>query len=251
MISLKGKKALVTGGCRGIGLGIAKRLANLGADVILVSIDGEMLKKAVSSLENSEGGSGKVLSFVADVSNAEQVAALSQQVLQQVDKVDIVVNNAGITRDGLLIRMKDQDWEDVLAVNLRSVFLISRAFLKTMMKEHFGRIVNIASVVGQVGNAGQTNYAASKGGVIAFTKSLAREVASRNITVNAVAPGFIKTDMTDKLPQEVKEELLKSIPLKTLGEIDDVSACVAFLASDEARYLTGVVLPVNGGMAMP
>ena len=255
MISLKGKKALVTGASRGIGLAIASRLAQLGADVILVSRDKTALEGAISKIKASGGNLGenlgKMTAFAADVSSSEDVAELAKKVLQDFEKIDILVNNAGITRDGLLVRMKDQDWEDVMATNLRSVFLLSRAFVKSMMKAHFGRIINITSVVGQVGNAGQVNYAASKGGVIAFTKSLAREVASRNITVNAIAPGFIETDMTDKLDDATKEELLKSIPLKSLGHVDDISACAAFLASDEARYLTGAILPVNGGMAMP
>ena len=252
MISLKNKVALVTGSSRGIGAAIAQRFATLGASVVLTGRDENALKQMVEKLESEKKPAEKAsyIFYPADVSNEQDVQNLVAWSLEKMGKIDILVNNAGITRDGLILRMKTADWDDVFSVNLRSAFFLSRAVVRHMMKARYGRIVNISSVVGQVGNAGQVNYAASKGGMIAFTKSLAREVASRKITVNAIAPGFIDTNMTEKLTDEAKKYVLENIPLGYQGHVDDISAGVAFLASDEAGYITGATLPINGGMAM-
>jgi len=247
IIELIGKTALVTGSGGGIGKVTAMVLAEAGADVIICDINetaAETTAKEILALGR------KSRAFTVDVSNAGQVQKMVKAIIADFKKIDILVNNAGITRDGLLIRMKEEDWDKVLSVNLKSVFLMTKAVSRYMLKARSGRIVNIASVIGLIGNAGQANYAASKAGVIGFTKSIAKELASRNITVNAIAPGFIKTAMTDMLSDEVKNKMLESIPLGYFGEPSDVANVVHFLVSGKARYLTGQVIHVDGGMVM-
>ena len=242
MGKLDGKVAIVTGASRGIGAAIVKKLAEEGATV-------------VACARSIESCAGAALCLKVDVSNAEQVDACVKTTLEKFGKVDILVNNAGITRDGLLMRMGDDDWDQVLGINLKGTFLFTRAVARPMMKNKGpdgaqlgGSIVNIASVVGITGNAGQANYTASKGGVIALTKTTAKELGSRNVRCNAVAPGFIQSQMTDVLPEEVRKSYLGTIPLKRFGTTDDVAKAVAWLVSDDASYVTGQVLSVNGGM---
>jgi len=244
---LKDKTAVVTGGNRGIGKAIALALAGEGASVAICGMNEATLKETAEEISKSgiRGLWGK-----ADVSKAEDVERFSGEVLAAFGRVDILVNNAGIARDNLLLRMSEKDWDEVLSTNLKSMFLVTKAFVKPMMKARQGRIVNLSSIVGVRGNAGQANYAASKAGIIGFTKTVAREFASRNITCNAVAPGFIQTDMTGALGDKAKEELLHQIPLGFLGEASDVARVVLFLASDEARYVTGQVICVDGGMVI-
>ena len=247
IIKLFGKVALVTGAGGGIGKVTALELAEAGADVAVCDINQE----AVENTEKEIISLGrKSRSFVVDVSDANQVQSMVKEVIADFSRIDILVNNAGITRDSLLMRLKESDWDAVLNVNLKSVYLLSKAVSRYMLKARSGKIVNVASVIGLIGNAGQVNYAASKAGVIGFTKSLAKELATRNINVNAVAPGFIKTAMTDKLTEETKDSMLKSIPLGYLGEASDVAHVIKFLVSDDARYLTGQVLNIDGGMVM-
>ena len=239
--------AVVTGASRGIGRAIAMRLANDGHTVVgTATTEGgaEAIAKAI--VETGLKGAGKVL----DVADAGSVESFIKQVSDEFGAPTILVNNAGITRDNLLMRMKDEDWDAIIQTNLTSVYRLSKAVLRGMTKARFGRIVNITSVVGATGNAGQANYAAAKAGVIGFTKSLAKEVGSRNITVNAVAPGFIDTDMTRSLPEEHKNSLLGQIPLGRLGQAEEIAGAVAFLCSDDATYITGETLHVNGGMFM-
>jgi len=243
---LAGKTALVTGASRGIGQAIAQRLAMAGAKVIGTATTLEGAAKITAALVAS-GGRGEVL----DVTKPESLAAMLASLESAGDMPTILVNNAAITRDTLALRMKDDDWNSVLDTNLSANFRITKACLKRMMKERHGRIISITSVVGLMGNAGQANYAAAKAGVIGLTKSLARELASRNITVNAVAPGFIDTDMTRNLPEEQKSALLQQIPAGRLGSPDDVAEAVLYLASPGAAYVTGQTLSVNGGMLMP
>jgi len=243
----KDKVAVVTGASRGIGLSIAKALAAQGARIVAVDIDQEATEKVVAQFK-ADGT--EAIAVKANVTLAEDVEQIITAAMDAFGRVDILVNNAGITRDGLLLRMKDQDWDAVLSVNLKGAFLCSRAASKVMSKQRFGRIVNIASVVGQMGNAGQANYCASKAGLIGLTKSNARELARRNVTVNAVAPGFIATEMTEILPEKTKQELAAQIPLGSLGSAEDVANAVVFLASEKAGYVTGQVLGVNGGMYM-
>ncbi|WP_298038351.1 3-oxoacyl-[acyl-carrier-protein] reductase [uncultured Desulfuromonas sp.] len=243
----KDKVAVVTGASRGIGLSIAKALAAQGARIVAVDIDQEATEKVVAQFK-ADGT--EAIAVKANVTLAEDVEQIITAAMDAFGRVDILVNNAGITRDGLLLRMKDQDWDAVLSVNLKGAFLCSRAASKVMSKQRFGRIVNIASVVGQMGNAGQANYCASKAGLIGLTKSNARELARRNVTVNAVAPGFIATEMTEILPEKTKQELAAQIPLGSLGTAEDVANAVVFLASEKAGYVTGQVLGVNGGMYM-
>jgi 3-oxoacyl-[acyl-carrier protein] reductase len=245
---MTGKVAVVTGASRGIGSAIARRLASQGHTVIGTATSEEGAR-AVDVEWSAAGwpGGGRVL----DVGDAGSVESFVTSVTGEFGAPLILVNNAGITRDGLLMRMRDEDWEAVLNTDLSSVYRMCKACLKGMMKARSGRIVNVTSVVGVTGNAGQTNYAAAKAGIIGFTKSLAKEVGSRHITVNSVAPGFIDTDMTRSLPEAHKMELLRSIPLGRLGEADEVAAAVAFLCSDDATYITGETLHVNGGMFMP
>lgn len=244
--SLDGKTALVTGASRGIGQAIALRLAAAGAKVIGTATTAEGAARISAALAAS-GGRGEVL----DVTQADSLAALLAALEASGDMPTILVNNAAITRDMLALRMKDEDWNEVIDTNLSANFRITKACLKRMMKERNGRIISITSVVGLMGNAGQSNYAASKAGVIGLTRSLARELASRNITVNAVAPGFIDTDMTRNLSEEQKTALLQQIPAGRLGSPEDVAAAVLYLASPDAAYVTGQTLSVNGGMLMP
>jgi 3-oxoacyl-[acyl-carrier protein] reductase len=243
-ISFEGKVALVTGASRGIGRAIAEQLAALGAKVVGTATS-EKGAQAISDYLG-EQGAGMVLN-VTDTASVEQCL---EQIKNQFGEIDILVNNAGITRDNLLMRMKDEEWFDIMQTNLTSVFRLSKAVLRSMMKKRFGRIITIGSVVGSMGNAGQTNYAAAKAGVLGFTKSLAKEVASRGITVNAVAPGFIDTDMTKELSEEQKNAIFSQVPANRLGQPEEIAATVAFLASTQAAYITGETVHVNGGMYM-
>lgn len=245
---LDGKTALVTGASRGIGRAIALRLAAEGASVA-INYAGNTAK-AEETKAAIEAAGGKAALFQADVSDSAQVEQMVAAVTEAFGTIDILVNNAGITRDGLLMRMKEEDFDAVLDTNLKGIFHVTKAVSKLMMKKRAGRIVNMASVVGIMGNAGQTNYAAAKAGVIGFTKSAARELAARGITVNAVAPGFIATDMTAAMPEKAKEATLAAIPLRRMGAPEDVANAVAFLVSDQASYITGQVVKVDGGMVM-
>jgi 3-oxoacyl-[acyl-carrier protein] reductase len=242
-IDLGGKAALVTGSTRGIGRAIAEQLAASGARVAIVGRDQAKAQEVASTIKNASG-------FGCDVSDAAAVAALVENVEKTLGSVDILVNNAGITRDNLLMRLKDEDWDAVLAANLKAAFVATRAASRGMMKRRWGRVINIASVVGLTGNAGQTNYAASKAGLIGFTKSVAKELASRNILANVVAPGFIETDMTAAMTEQAREALFKLIPLARLGSPKDLAGVVTFLSSEHAAYITGQVFVVDGGMVM-
>ncbi len=247
-LDLAGKVALVTGASRGIGRAIALALAEAGAKVgVNYAASSEAAEEVVSRIKKA---GGEALAVRFDVSQAGEVLEGVQKLKETLGPVDILVNNAGITKDTLLLRMKEEDWEAVLAVNLKGAFLCTKAVLQGMMKRRFGRIINISSVIAFSGNVGQTNYAASKAALIGFTKSLAREVASRGITVNAVAPGFIETDMTAKIPEKIKETLVSQIPLGRVGKPEEVSPAVVFLASEAASYITGQVIHVNGGIYM-
>lgn len=246
-MSLQGKTAIVTGAAQGIGRAIAECLAQAGADIAVADLDPGRSVETVASVEKL---GRKALNIKVNVADANETKAMVEQVLKVWGKVDILVNNAGITRDGLLLRMKEEDWNLVLQINLNGTFNCTKAVLQTMTKQRYGRIVNIASIVGVIGNAGQANYSASKAAVIGFTKTVGREYASRNVTVNAVAPGFIDTAMTHGLPADVKDTLLKQIPLGRLGTPADIAAAVRFLVSEDAAYITGHVLHVNGGMLM-
>ena len=241
---MQGKIALVTGATRGIGRAVAEELVSKGAFVIGTATS----EKGAESISAYLGEKGKGL--VLNVADQASIDAVLEQIKQEFGYIDILVNNAGITRDNLLMRMKDEEWFDILQTNLSSVYHLSKAMLRTMMKKRFGRIINIGSVVGSMGNAGQTNYCAAKAGLIGFSKALAKEVASRGITVNVVAPGFIATDMTDVLSEELKNNLLTQIPAGRLGEPKDIAKAVAFLASEDASYINGTTLHVNGGMYM-
>lgn len=243
-ISLEGKVALVTGASRGIGKAIAEQLAALGAKVVGTATS----EKGAAAISDYLGANGKGL--VLNVTDADSVEQCLAQIKESFGEIDILVNNAGITRDNLLMRMKDEEWFDIMQTNLTSVYRLSKAVLRSMMKKRFGRIITIGSVVGSMGNAGQTNYAAAKAGVLGFTKSLAREVASRGITVNAIAPGFIDTDMTKELSGEQKEAIFSQVPANRLGQPEEIAATVAFLASTQAAYITGETVHVNGGMYM-
>ena len=245
---LDGRHALVTGASRGIGRAVALALAAEGASVALNFAGNVAAAEAVR--DEIERAGGKAILVPADVSDEGAVEAMVKTVAEAFGSIDILINNAGITRDGLLLRMKEADWDAVLNTNLKGVFLCAKAVSKLMMKKRYGRIVNMASVVGLVGNASQANYAAAKAGVIGFTKAMAKEMASRGITVNAIAPGFIHSDMTDILPDKVKEARLAGIPLGRAGEPTDVAQAALFLASDQAAYITGQVLQVDGGMVM-
>ena len=243
-----GKTAVVTGGSRGIGRAVCLELAKGGANVVLCYAGNEAA--AAETVSACEALGAKALAVKCDVADGEQVKALMDEAVKAFGRIDILVNNAGITRDGLLMMMKEADFDAVISANLRGTFLCMKAVARTMMKQRYGRIVNLSSVVGLRGNAGQVNYAASKAGVIGMTKSLAKELASRGVTVNAVAPGFIDTDMTAAMPEAAKTATLATIPMGRLGAPEDVARAVAFLASDEAAYITGQVLAVDGGMAM-
>lgn len=247
-MSLKDKIALVTGGTRGIGREIALTLAKEGANVAITYTNNE--EKALAVVEEIKANGVNAIAVKANVVNKDQVLNMVKEVEEQLGTIDILVNNAGITKDNLLIRMSEEDWDSVLDVNLKGVFLCSKTVARAMMKKRYGKIINISSVVGVSGNAGQGNYSASKAGVIGFTKSMARELASRGIRVNAIAPGFIQTDMTDVLKEEIKEEMVKSIPLSSFGQPKDIANLVVFLASEKSDYITGEVIKVDGGMAI-
>jgi 3-oxoacyl-[acyl-carrier protein] reductase len=243
----KDRIAVVTGASRGIGRSIALALAAKGATIVAVDMDQATTEAVVAELQ---AAGGKALAVVGNVTVPADVERMIDAAMEAFGRVDILVNNAGITRDGLLMRMKDEDWDAVLNVNLKGAFLCTRAAFKVMSKQRYGRIINIASVVGQMGNAGQANYCASKAGLIGLTKSNARELAKRSITVNAVAPGFIATAMTDALSEKVRDELTAQIPLERLGSAEDIANAVVFLAGEQSGYITGHVLSVNGGMYM-
>jgi len=245
MENFEGKVAVVTGAARGIGFAIAEAFAQQKATVIILDIMQEQVDQAVAKLKdfNCEG-------FAADVTSVSQIETVFQQIQKKYGKIDILINNAGITRDGLVMMMKENDWDMVLNVNLKGTFICTQKVSRFMLKQRSGVIINIASVIGISGNAGQANYAASKGGVIALTKSTAKEFASRNVRVNAVAPGFIQTDMTASLPEEVVNNYLKSIPLNKMGSAADVANLCIFLASEKASYITGQTINVDGGLIM-
>ncbi len=246
-MSLEGKVSIVTGGAQGIGQAIAECLAHAGSDVAVVDLD---TARCQGTVERVQKVGRRAMALEANVGSWPDVKRMADQVFKEWGRTDILVNNAGVTRDSLLVRMKEEDWNVVIQVNVTGTFYCTKAVLSTMSKQRYGRIVNMASVVGVMGNVGQANYAASKAAVIGFTKTVAREYASRNITVNAVAPGFIDTAMTQGLTPEIKEALLKQIPIGRLGQPTDVAEAVRFLVSDAASYLTGQVLHVNGGLHM-
>jgi len=246
-MGLKGKVALITGGAQGIGLTVGEELARKGAHVVLGDVNVEGAEKSAESIK-SQGGSASAIQL--NVVNSEEVQKSFASISKEFKLIDILVNNAGVTRDGLMVRMKEADWDLVLSINLKGCFLCSQQAAKQMMKQKAGAIVNIASIVGLMGNFGQANYSASKAGMIGLTKTTAREVASRGIRVNAIAPGFIDTDMTRSLEEDIRKKLIEQIPLARLGEAKDIADCTAFLVSDQARYITGQVINVNGGMLM-
>ena len=248
MRKLEGKVAVVTGASRGIGRAIALKLADDGAKVV-VNYSGSQAKAEEVVARIQENG-GEAIAVQASVSQSEEVTALIDTAVKTFGSLDILVNNAGITRDNLLMRMKEDEWDDVLNTNLKGVFLCTKAVTRQMMKQRAGRIINISSIVGVAGNAGQANYVAAKAGVIGLTKTTAKELASRNILVNAIAPGFIETEMTDQLPEKLKQGMLTQIPLAKLGQPEDIAKAVAFLASDDANYMTGQTLHIDGGMVM-
>jgi 3-oxoacyl-[acyl-carrier protein] reductase len=247
MSILLNQVAVVTGAGRGIGRAIALKLAGAGADVVCVSRTQENSDKVAAEVR---AAGRKSWAFAVDVADSKAVTAAAEKILAEAGRVDILVNNAGVTRDGLLMRMSEEDWDIVLNTNLKGAFSFMKAFSRPLIKQRSGRIINISSVIGLIGNAGQCNYAASKAALIGLTKSIAREVASRNITVNAVAPGFIETDMTAVLDEKMKHEISQKIPLNCLGKPEDIAEAVLFLASPAARYITGQVLTVDGGMVM-
>ncbi|MGA2281766.1 MAG: 3-oxoacyl-[acyl-carrier-protein] reductase [Verrucomicrobiota bacterium] len=247
MKQLENQIAVITGAGRGIGRAIALKFAAQGADIVAVDLKTDFVQETV---EEARKLGRKAWAAAANVAEAASVEAAVEQILKEAGRVDILVNNAGITKDGLLMRMSEADWDAVLDINLKGTFLFTKAFSRAFVKQRSGRIINIASVIGLIGNAGQCNYAASKAGVIGFTKSVARELASRGVTANAIAPGFIETKMTEALGPEARAGLLKQIPLASLGQPEDVAAAALFFASPAARYITGQVLAVDGGMVM-
>ncbi len=245
MADFKGQKVIITGATRGIGLALAESFAQAGADVAICGTNEELLQKAKEHLLSF---GGKVYAAKADISNVEDCDNFVAGTVKELGGVDVLVNNAGITKDGLMVRMSPEDWNVVINVNLTGTFLMSKAALKVMFKQRSGNVVNISSVIGEMGNAGQSNYAASKAGMIGLTKSLAKEFGSRGVRVNAVAPGFVRTAMTDALSDEMKEKAFEAIPLKRFAEPQDIAKAVMFLASQDAAYITGHVLAVNGGL---
>ena len=244
-MTFEGKTAVVTGAARGIGLEVARQLAEGGATVVLVDVLEDQLEEAAVNLP----GAKDVLTFTVDVTDEAAVERLFDEVIEKTGRIDILINNAGITRDDLLLRMDADEWDLVMAVNLKGTFLMTKHASRYMVRQKSGRIVNMASVSALVGNPGQANYSASKAGVIGFTRTVARELARKNICCNAVAPGFIDTEMTRVLPEKAKENALAAIPLKRMGTVDEVARAVCFLAGDDAAYITGHVLPVDGGLA--
>jgi 3-oxoacyl-[acyl-carrier protein] reductase len=247
MSQLTNQVAVVTGAGRGIGRAIALKFAAEGADIACVSRTADNAEKVAAEVRAL---GRKAWALAVDVADGSAVAAAAEKILEASGRIDILVNNAGITRDGLLMRMSEQDWDTVLDTNLKGAFLFTKAFTRTLLKQRSGRIINVASVIGLIGNAGQANYASSKAALIGFTKSIARELASRGITVNALAPGFIETDMTAALDEALRTELLKKIPLNSLGQPEDIAQAALFLAGPASRYITGQVLTVDGGMVM-
>jgi len=248
---LKGKTALITGGTAGIGKAIACLYAEHGADVVILGTNQERADQALKEIEASKADpSQKVATYLVDVSKSKEVDQIVEQILKSWGKIDILVNNAGITRDNLLMKMSEEDWDQVINVNLKSIYNTCRALSRPMMKARTGTIINISSIIGLTGNAGQVNYAASKSGMIGFTKSLAKELASRGVRANCVAPGYIETQMTEGLSQPIKEAILTKIPLSRIGQPRDIAHAALFLASDLASYITGQVLTVDGGMVM-
>jgi 3-oxoacyl-[acyl-carrier protein] reductase len=248
MLDFTGKVAVVTGGGRGIGRAIADVLAHQGANIVLVDRSCTYTDQSAEEIEKATGR--KCMAMQTDVSDFASVQEMFDEVVREFGRVDVLVNNAGVTRDKLIMRMEEEDWDVVIDVNLKGAFNCCKAIARTMMKQRYGRIVNISSVSGQAGQAGQTNYSASKAGLIGLTKALAREMASRNITVNAVAPGFIPTALTLDLPENLKDSILRATPMGRMGTPEEIANAVAFLASEEASYITGQVLAVDGGMVM-
>ncbi len=246
-MSLENRVGIVTGASQGIGESIALELAREQAEVILIDVQKDKLDEVVKKIEKA---GGKAAAFSVDVSRFDKVTETVKTILEKFKKIDFVINNAGITRDNLMMRMTEDEWDAVVAVNLKGVFNFSKAVIRHMISNRYGRIVNLSSVVGLMGNAGQTNYSASKAGVVGLTKSLAREVAARGITVNAIAPGYVATAMTDALPESVKKMFVDIIPMKRFGTPEEVAHVVKFLISDEAAYITGQVISINGGMLM-
>ena len=247
-MDLSERVAIVTGGGRGIGRAIALKLAEVGATVVINDVGDSAPAEGVAEEIRKMGRESLVV--LADVSQSTEVASLADNTVKKYGKIDILVNNAGITRDQLIMRMSDDDWDKVLGINLKGVFLCSKAVLRPMMKQRWGRIISISSIVGLIGNAGQANYASAKAGIIGLTRTIAKEVASRGITANAIAPGFIDTAMTQQLPEKRRQELMNQVPLGFLGTPRDVAEVVAFLASEEARYITGQVVTVDGGISL-
>ena len=247
-MEFEGKAAIITGAARGIGRQIAASLAEAGADIVLVDVlPQEEIDAAAKDIEAS---GVHTLALKADVTSMDEINNVAARTVETFGNIHILINNAGITRDNLALKMTDEQWDTVIAVNLKGTFVATRAVMRQMMKQRAGKIVNIASIVGVMGNAGQANYSASKAGIIGFTKSMAKELAPRNINVNAVAPGFIATDMTDRLADDVKEKMLAQIPLKRFGSVEDVGRAVRFLCSEDSAYITGHVLHITGGMGM-
>jgi 3-oxoacyl-[acyl-carrier protein] reductase len=244
---MKGQTAIVTGGGRGIGKAIAETLARRGVNIAVVDVNLDIAKETSAELEKL---GVKSIALKADVSNSSDVGSLFENSLKEFGRIEILINNAGITRDALLLRMKEEEWDAVLNINLKGTFLCSKEAVKVMSKQRYGRIISIASVVAFMGNPGQANYSASKAGIIGLTKTIAKEYASRGITANAIAPGFITTAMTEMLPENVKNEMLKAIPMSRFGTVEDVANAVVFFAAPEAGYITGHVIHVNGGMYM-
>ncbi len=244
-LALEGKSALITGGARGIGKEIAMVFAKEGANIAICDVNLEEAEKTAKEIHDL---SRESLAFKVDVTDSMQVQDMADKILDKFNKIDILINNAGITKDNLLLRMSEEEWDKVIAVNLKGAFLCTKIVSKIMLKQRFGKIVNLASIIGIMGNAGQANYAASKAGIIGLTKSVAKELASRNICVNAIAPGFIKTDMTSKLPEDVQKKMLSVIPLARFGEAKDVADLALFLSSESSSYITGQVIQVDGGM---